>query len=290
MDEQPNEVHLSNRSVFKLVFGFIFVLILAGALYLVYNQYMTSKALLDVKTEPSDPQILPNEPLRFHVDLTNLGQSNRFDATFTYRIMTLQGQILATKQETLAVSTSLSVDREMTLPARAQLGRYQLKTLVSYGNNQAASSLFTFEVVQEKTSTPATSTPLSSPPSTPISNNPPPSPTLTPSSDDQDKFQALLLRIQDTAMTNPAAAQNACEQQTNPTQHDDCLRVVVKTSRRAEFCDSIKDDNIRDNCYLSFITEGNSALCGKITLETNKDYCNRLRDIDLLSKYYQTQP
>ncbi|MEK6962933.1 MAG: hypothetical protein AABX70_00800 [Nanoarchaeota archaeon] len=286
MDEQPNEVHLSNRSVFKLVFGLIFVLVIAGSLYLVYDKYMTSKALLDVKTEPSDPQLLPNEALRFHVDLTNLGVADRFDATLTYRIMSIQGQILATKQETLAVSTSLSLDREMTLPSRAQLGKYQLKTLVSYGKNQVASSLFTFEIVAQKTSAPEKA-PVTQPNT--LSTHTP-EPTLPSTPDQQEKFQALLLRIQDTATTNPAAAQNACEQQTNPAEHDDCLRVVVKTSRRAEFCDSIKDDNIRDNCYLSFITEGNSALCGKITLESNKDYCNRLRDIDLLSKYYQTQP
>ncbi len=288
MNQEPNEVHLSNRSVFKLVFGLVFVLILAGALYLVYDRYMTSQALLDVKTEPSNPQILPDEPLRFHVDLTNLGQASRFDATLTYRMMTLQGQILVTKQETLAVSTSLSLDREIALPARAQLGKYQLKTLVSYGKNQVASSLFTFELVEQK-SAPSEKTPapqqLNSPPLTNTTE-----PTLPSTPDQQEKFQALLLRIQDTSTTNPAAAQNACEQQTNPSEHDDCLRVVVKTSRRAEFCDPIQDDNIRDNCYLSFITEGNSALCGKITLETNKDYCNRLRDIDLLSKYYQTQP
>ncbi len=280
MDE-PNEVHLSNRSVFKLVFGFIFVLVIASVLYLTYTHYMTSQALLDVKTEPSSPQILPTESVRFHVDLTNLGQAERFDVTLTYRLMSLQGQILATKQETLAVSTSLSIDREMTLPARAQLGKYQLKTLVNYGKNQAASSLFTFEVVQQK-NTPIVTTQQTS-------NENPTTPTET-TPDLFEKFQVFLQRIEETATTNPAAAQNACEQQTNPTQHDDCLRVVVKTSRRAEFCDSIKDDNIRDNCYLSFITEGNSALCGKITLESNKDYCNRLRDIDLLSKYYQTHP
>lgn len=287
MDEEPNEVHLSNRSVFKLIFGLVFVLVIAGSLYLIYNKYMTSQALLDVKTEPSDPQLLPNEALRFHVDLTNLGAVDRFDATITYRMMTLQGQILATKQETMAVSTSLSVDREMTLPSHTQLGKYQLKTLVSYGKNQVASSLFTFELVAQKQTAPE-KIPASVQPSTPSTS--PPEPTLPSTPDQQEKFQALLLRIQDTATTNPAAAQNACEQQTNPTEHDDCLRVVVKTSRRAEFCDSIQDDNTRDNCYLSFITEGNSALCGKITLENNKDYCNRLRDIDLLSKYYQTQP
>ncbi|HLD04230.1 MAG TPA: hypothetical protein VJG90_00775 [Candidatus Nanoarchaeia archaeon] len=277
--EEPNEVHLSNRSVFKLVFGFVFILILAGSLYLVYTHYLTSKSLLDVKTEPKEPQILPHEALRYHVELTNLGQGERFDATLTYRLMNMEGQILSNKQETLAVSTSLSVDREITLPARAQPGKYQLKTLVNYGKNQAASALFTFEIVTEKTSPviPSETTPSILTPTEPI----PP--------EEKERFQDFLLRIEETATNNPAAAQNACEQQNNPAEHDDCLRVVVKTSRRAEFCDPIRDDNIRDNCYLSFITEGNSALCGKITLENNKDYCNRLRDIDLLSKYYQSQ-
>lgn len=261
---EQNEVHLSNKSVFKLVLGLILVLLVAGGGYLAYDKIFETKALLDVKIEPKETQFMPEEDVGFKLDLTNLGEAKRFDVMLTYRIIGSEGQILSTKQETLAVSTSMSLEREMALPSNVKLGRYQLKALVSYGKNQAASAAFSFEVVNEILK----------------------SGEITA---EEQKFQDFLKRIEEVAKSSPSGAQQACEEQKNPGQHDECIRAIVKVSHLPEYCDSLLDDNLRDNCYLSFVMEGNTALCGKIKQENNKDYCNRLRDIDLLSKYYKSQ-
>ncbi len=106
-----------------------------------------SEELLDVKTEVVDKAIPPGAPVRFKLEVYNLGKTPRVDITGTYSVLDSSGTEIAGRSETLAVETSLSQLKEMALPAGTGPGKYSLQVTESYANRTATSADY-FEVVE----------------------------------------------------------------------------------------------------------------------------------------------
>jgi hypothetical protein len=102
--------------------------------------------LLDVKVEPITPAVQPGENLKFQISLYNLGTVKRVDVTARYSVRGVETEkLIAEREETMAVETTFSEQRQIKIPETAELGKYTIE-VVAYYDNKTASSLATFDV------------------------------------------------------------------------------------------------------------------------------------------------
>ncbi|MFH1521437.1 MAG: DUF87 domain-containing protein, partial [archaeon] len=98
--------------------------------------------LLDVKIQPLTPTVAPGEVLRLQTDLLNLGKTNRVDVQFDLQLIDLKsGEIVFRTEEAFAVETSISVVKNMTIPAGIPVGRYMVKAVAYYSNVELEGSM-----------------------------------------------------------------------------------------------------------------------------------------------------
>ena len=104
--------------------------------------------LLDVKVDTVTKDVPPGEKLKYQVTLYNLGLTKRVDVFLNYTVRPAEGSnIVMASQETMALETSLSFIREMTVPNDTQPGLYTIEAFAWY-ENKTASSVASFNVCQ----------------------------------------------------------------------------------------------------------------------------------------------
>jgi parallel beta-helix repeat protein len=103
-----------------------------------------AEKLLDVNVNLKNDIVEPGKPLDFTVSIFNLGTLGRYDIDVLYEILNESAnKTIVKKQEVLAIATSLSLSRELNIPADAPLGDYLLNVKVSYDNSTTtAKALF----------------------------------------------------------------------------------------------------------------------------------------------------
>lgn len=93
--------------------------------------------------------VIPGEELLVIVNLHNLGETGRVDAVLDYIIKDEEGNLITTLSDTLAVETSASLTKSISLPLEIDFGKYILYVSVTY-DGKTASSSSSFEVVASK--------------------------------------------------------------------------------------------------------------------------------------------
>jgi len=108
-------------------------------------------ALFDVDIEILEDyqKVKAGEKIIAKLTIYNMGATQRVDTEITYSIKDLDGNIIISDKETIAVETVAEFTRTMLLPSYLQKGTYILDVMVTYNGLTAASSK-TFEIIEEK--------------------------------------------------------------------------------------------------------------------------------------------
>jgi hypothetical protein len=119
---------------------------------LVVANIKDKSSLFDVSIKIPDnyKKINPGKDLFFEIKLFNFGEIGRVDANVNYLIKDFDGNVIESKDETIAVETQASISRTVKLPADSKPGDYIAIANVKYGNDTASSSDM-FQVVGQKT-------------------------------------------------------------------------------------------------------------------------------------------
>jgi len=150
--EAPQLGSSHEKSAFpKLLLILLFLgVVIAGVIYLP-GLLSGKQPLLDITVSSDKFAYVPGEELGFNLEIYNMGSAERFDINLNYKVTDKDDNTIFSKEETIAISTSTSYHRSITLPSDITSGQYVLKVFANYGGKVATSS-FTFEV-KEKTST-----------------------------------------------------------------------------------------------------------------------------------------
>ncbi len=250
-----HEHHISKSAI---AYTLLLLILAAGIVIgvLEFAGMIGSEALLDFQITKTGGTVQAGGQVSYSIKLTNLGDAEKFDAVVNYKILDDNGEAVYSNEETFAVSTS--VIRDGSIQAPNQPGTYTLEAIANYDGKKASSS-FTFQV----------------------------QPRNSQETKDQSTEDNILEKVRNKAATQPSQAEQLCMKLENQTQKDDCLFLVVKESNRAQFCQKISDTTTRDNCYMNFIVEGQTQYCTEVQQENNKNYCDRLKDVQIMSQSNQ---
>ncbi|MBW3001443.1 hypothetical protein KY341_06225, partial [Candidatus Woesearchaeota archaeon] len=131
-----------------IIFGFLVIVIL-GIVFLP-DIIKGKEALLDVEASPNKLIYYQGEELGFDVKITNMGSTkDPFDTNLIYRLLDEDENTVLSKEETIAVSTTMSHYKTLELPLNIRPGSYTLKIFANYEQKVATAS-FSFNV-EEKT-------------------------------------------------------------------------------------------------------------------------------------------
>lgn len=137
----------------KSVFSKLIILLLtvgvlvAGVFFFAPGLTKEKQPLLDVQATADKFSYAPGEEAGFDLEITNMGSAARFDITLIYRILDKNDNSVISKEETVAISTSTSYHKAVTLPTSIKPGNYVLKVFANYGGKVATTS-FSFEVAE----------------------------------------------------------------------------------------------------------------------------------------------
>ncbi|MBI5332648.1 MAG: DUF853 family protein [Candidatus Aenigmarchaeota archaeon] len=106
--------------------------------------------LLDISVETDKKTLGQNESIRFKVIMYNMGTSQRYDIFLQYRIIELENKTLVeSKNETVAIETSLSIIREFLPIKDIRTGDYAIEVIALY-DNLSATATSTFYIVEDR--------------------------------------------------------------------------------------------------------------------------------------------
>ncbi|MBU1199512.1 MAG: hypothetical protein KKF46_06755 [Nanoarchaeota archaeon] len=144
------------KTVFpKIILLVVFIgLIIAGVVYLP-ALVSPKEALLDISVEQDKLSFYPGEEVGFDLEVSNMGSADRFDITLLYRVLDSRDNSIASKEETVAISTTMSHHRSVTLPTSIRPGTYVMKVFANYEDKIATSS-FSFDVLERVVAVTAT--------------------------------------------------------------------------------------------------------------------------------------
>lgn len=99
------------------------------------------KELLDVSLEIIDADPIAGEAINVIATATNMGSKKSYDIEFEYSLIEIgSGKAVAEKTETKAVSTTVSSNVKIMVPASANGGEYIMRVAASYGSSKATAS------------------------------------------------------------------------------------------------------------------------------------------------------
>ena len=96
--------------------------------------------------------------------------------------------------------------------------------------------------------------------------------------------EEIIEEAKQSAKTTPDKAGQLCDSLSEQKDADDCFLEVAGTSSQIIFCDYVKSDARRDNCYMDFALEGNYEGCDQIKNTYLKNSCKSL------ASFRQAQP
>ncbi|MFH0870181.1 MAG: hypothetical protein V1866_03935 [archaeon] len=131
----------------------LLVLVVIGAViavaFLVPGLIRPRQALLDVKLSSESVAFSPGDEVKFTLEVTNMGSKDRFDVTFQYKVIDSDNNVISSKEETIAISTSTSYYKSVKLASGMKQGDYTLKVFANY-DEKIATAAFSFTVGERK--------------------------------------------------------------------------------------------------------------------------------------------
>jgi hypothetical protein len=129
----------------RLVYSVSVLLWVAGGV-----TYFANADQVQIQSNPInlEAKIAPGEALPFAVKLINFGTRKRVDVGVRYQVSDMAGHEIVSEQETVAVDTTATLLKRLSLPASLAPGRYTLTALLD-PQTQPVSALASFQFVVE---------------------------------------------------------------------------------------------------------------------------------------------
>ena len=151
LQEPQREVRKERKLGMVAAIMIILILCIGGGFYykLFVEIQKPPSRLLDVETEKitTIPQL--GGELIFQINLVNFGEINMYDVLLRYSIFQGDNKVVISKEETVAISTTLQKVVKLNIPKTISAGQYILKVEAIYGNFTATSG-FIFEIAAEE--------------------------------------------------------------------------------------------------------------------------------------------
>ena len=146
---QPNTTipsrPLSNPINMKLLVGVAAAILILAAAFASLFLLKPNEALLDLRSTPDYDNYHAGDTVGFDLEIFNMGSKERFDITLSYRVLDADDNLVMSKEETAAISTSTSYHKEIVLPTSMKKGIYSVKIFANY-DNKVATSGFTVNI------------------------------------------------------------------------------------------------------------------------------------------------
>jgi hypothetical protein len=287
-----HEVNVSKGTIIGVIAA---IFIVGFVVYGVFNLniFQQKESLLDIAISSNAYSYMAGDTINYQLHMTNMGSMQKFDATIKYLIVDDAGNIITRTEETLAVQTTASINRNIKLPSNIKSGKYNLQAIADYGNKQAKSSIeleVVSSVLDKKpiTYVPPVNQSITSPNNGTSTKINAPIDTTNPTVITIEKtFGKTLTEIKDLAQSNPESANNMCAKLSTLEQKDICYSIVADSSKLSKYCDNIGDVDRKDNCYLTFVMKGSTDVCDQIVDNSSQAFCNQLRILKLMDQYYK---
>lgn len=147
---KPTVKHVIHLSKTALIAVIVIVFGLAAIGTAIFTLIPKAPAqLLDLKIDVAKPAVEPGDELEFKIELVNLGSRKRYDISLRHSVSDSGNEIIATKEETIALETRASAASGIRIPDDAKPGSYLLKTIASYGDKTARAT-DSFKVYKEE--------------------------------------------------------------------------------------------------------------------------------------------
>jgi hypothetical protein len=148
-NSKTSSKNFSHSKVVLPIISVIAILMLVVGGIILFGSVNKKQALLDVEALAEKNSLSSGDDLGFDLKIINMGSKERFDITLTYKIIDSKENLILTKSETIAISTTTSQRREITLPTTMRPGNYKLKVFATY-DDKMASSMFSFDIVKKE--------------------------------------------------------------------------------------------------------------------------------------------
>lgn len=290
----PKEIKTEHKLV---VFALITMFVMTTAVTLMYFKAYTligigvPEKLLDVEAEKLTTIVQQGGDLTFQIKLINFGYEKRFDVVLEYKIVDrdTQGTVLE-KSETVALSTTLENIVKFDIPAEMKPGKYVLRTDAKY-KDFVATSGFIFDILPKELAqeqieairkqVPNTTENASTIPElAPAVPEQVPETVPIPASTEKKFYEGKTTRqqafemVKATSVRDPQRAINMCNEFTLSANKYACIITIADYRKNPILCQSIEDDQQRDNCYVQIaISTGVADACNQIQDPNVKQSC-----------------
>jgi hypothetical protein len=97
-------------------------------------------------------------------------------------------------------------------------------------------------------------------------------------------YAETMIKVNTLAVNNPEEAKALCLELEKSFEKDSCFNKVAQASMQNEYCTQIIETSTKDECYYYFYAHGDYSVCEKLTDAKSKDYCEQLREMDLIKE------
>lgn len=104
-------------------------------------------ALFDIKINPESIKI-DESGLKFSINLSEMKGNEKIDVTITYNVTDINGTVVYSETETIAVYGNISFDKILK-DINLVPGDYRLNAEITYGNNQKAIAAYVFKITEK---------------------------------------------------------------------------------------------------------------------------------------------
>lgn len=137
-------IHFSPVTLITIISLFLGLVAAVGIIFF-NNQSTQPESLLDLNLKLLSEDIKLGDEINFIVEILNIGSSRRYDIFLKHELINLKNNnVIAFQEETIAIETSASKQRQIKIPETADSGNYMLRTIATYGSERAVSTLQIF--------------------------------------------------------------------------------------------------------------------------------------------------
>ncbi|MFA5796808.1 MAG: hypothetical protein WC916_02075 [Candidatus Woesearchaeota archaeon] len=274
----------SKKSSGKTVLIIFILLLMIGIGAALYFFVFSETPTLEITAVGDGYKYYAGDSIPFTIAISSSTIKN-VNAQITYTIIALDGSVIQTQNEKLAVSQSLREKKSITLPKTIAAGTYTLKIRVDYGTKFVDSSI-EFMVMEQI----IPQVPVPRPTSTNTSAT---SPTKTNTflglntSAPKELFGAVIERVKIQAAENPNTAIQTCKGLSAIAQRDACIETIAEVTGEYKYCSGITNIEYRDGCYLAFVMKGETIICAQINDVQSQAYCKQISLVKAMEEAYK---
>ena len=239
--------------------------------------------LLDVSASISGKKVFQGDKLTISTLIINMGSADKYDISLKYELFDEYGKkvFIDIPGVTKAISTTLEIDKTITIPDDFTLGKYKVKVTANYDNKVADSSV-SFEVVNKQKSGSNTGSSSVDSEKNNVDDQTYFQPEIIVINDDSEKEQLVQDVVNLAKKGSSNEAETKCLSMKNDAMKDNCLSTLAVYDNKASHCEKIISVSEHDNCLMSIMIAKGYNDCDSFKTDEKKQLCQRLKDLSEL--------